>query len=286
MVKLIRAKSILHRSDGWFGAKYGMNIYRGCEHRCVYCDSRSDCYGISDFDHELLVKENAIELLEDELSRKRTKCTICFGAMTDPYTPSEAKYKLTAQALELMARFGFSVNITTKSDLVVRDVDILKRIGKATVSFTITTTDDDLARKIEPNAPPPSRRLAAMSKLSGAGIRVGVTMMPILPFIEDAPESILSIIHRAHECGAKYIMPWIAVSMRDGSREFLLDHLEFNFPGMKAIYQREFDKQYECKARNSKQLYRLFNDECARLGIIHRMEDLNPPSPPAQMELF
>lgn len=293
-IKPVHAKTILSRMadpNGWFAARYNMNLYRGCEHRCIYCDSRSDCYGIADFDHELLVKVNAIELLEKELPRKRTKGTISTGAMTDPYTPAEKEYRLTRQALELIDRFGFGVHITTKSDLITRDIDVLGRISRvrASVSFTLTTTDDDLARKVEPGAPSPSRRLEAMARLREAGIRVGVDMMPILPFIEDSDENILSIVRRAAEVGAEYIFPAFGTTMRNGSREYFYARLDELFPGVRARYELMFRDRYECPSPNKGRLRQVLTDECRRLGLLHDMAQINASftsNEPKQLDLF
>lgn len=164
-----------------------MNLYRGCQHQCIYCDSRSECYQIENFDTEVLVKANAIELLEKELARKRVKGTIGTGSMNDPYMPLEGDVNLTGRALKVIARFGFPVHIMTKSGLVLRDLDTLCEINTrfAAVSFTITAADDELAKKLEPGAPLVSARFEAMKTLSDHGIHTGITMMPILPFIED-----------------------------------------------------------------------------------------------------
>ena len=159
MIKEITAKTLLSSAkqpDPWFGIKYTMNLYRGCQHQCIYCDSRSECYQIEDFDHDVLVKANALDLLRDELPRKRVKGTVGTGSMNDPYMPLEAKLNLTGRALEIIADYRFPVHVITKSDLVVRDADILADIGRvyAAISFTITAADDDLSRRLEPGAPP------------------------------------------------------------------------------------------------------------------------------------
>ncbi|MCJ7717941.1 MAG: radical SAM protein, partial [Anaerolineales bacterium] len=190
MIEEITAKTILNhvkQPDPWFGLKYNMNLYRGCQHQCIYCDSRSDCYRIEDFS-KIQVKTNALELLEDVLPRKRIRGTIGFGSMNDPYMPVEREYRLTGKSLEIISTHEFPVHILTKSDLVLRDIDLLKEINGVytAVSFTITTADDELARILEPGAPLPSLRFQAMRELADAGILTGVTMMPILPFLEDS----------------------------------------------------------------------------------------------------
>ena len=191
MIKEIQAKTLLTRvkgPDDWFGLYYNMNLYRGCQHQCIYCDSRSDCYQIEDFDHDVLVKTNAIELLRRELAGKRVVGTIGTGSMNDPYMPLEAEVRLTRRALEVIAGSGFPVHVITKSDLVVRDIDLLEEISRrnyAAVTFTVTTAEDALSKRLEPGAPVSSRRLRALQTLHRRGILVGVTLMPVLPFIED-----------------------------------------------------------------------------------------------------
>jgi len=290
MINEIQAKVLLShvkQPDTWFGLKYNMNLYRGCQHQCIYCDSRSLCYGIEKFS-DVVVKVNAIELLEDELPRKRVKGTIGTGAMSDPYTPAEKTYNLTGQALEVIARFAFPVHIITKSDMVLKDLETLQDINRtqATVSFSITTTDDDLARRLEPGAPLPSDRLKAMTILAAKGIQVGVTMMPILPFIEDSAANIANIIKKAKAAGASYIVPWIGMSLRDRQRAYYYDKLDRLFPGMRGQYVRKFGNQYSCSANHADQLYKLFNELCAHYHLAQSVQQFTPKSSPEQLSLF
>jgi len=195
MIKEIQAKTLLShvkQPDTWFGLKYNMNLYRGCQHRCIYCDSRSLRYGIDHFDSDILVKANAIELLRKELASKRVKGTIGAGSMNDPYMPLEKRLNLTGRALDVIAEFRFPVHILTKSDLVLRDIDALAEISRvfATVSFTITAANDALGKQVEPGAPPVSARFKAIERLSARGINAGIILMPVLPFIEDNAENI------------------------------------------------------------------------------------------------
>jgi DNA repair photolyase len=271
MIIEIQAKTLLSHSkqpDPWFGIKYGMNIYRGCEHQCIYCDSRSECYQIENFKN-VLVKVNALELLEKELPRKRTRGTIGTGSMSDPYTPTEKRYNLTGRALEIIARHGFPLHAITKSDLVVRDLEALRQINRAlaVVSFTLTTVDDELARKVEPGAPLPSARLRAMAALADAGIHTGVTLMPVLPFIEDTTENILSIVRRAREHGASYLIPGFGMTLRDRQRSYYYDQLDRLFPDLRHQYEKRFGDRYSADARNTAQLDQVFRAECARLGL-------------------
>jgi len=275
MIKEIQAKTLLTNSknpSSWFGVKYGMNIYRGCQHQCIYCDSRSECYRIENF-NDVLVKVNAVEILRKELSKKRIKGTIGTGAMSDPYTFAEKKYMLTRKALEVIAEFRYPVNIITKSNLILRDIEILQEINKihACVAFTITTTDDDLARKIEPGAPSPSERLKAMGILSELGITTCVTMMPILPFIEDTEANILDIVKQAKEYGAKNIVSALGMTLRDRQRAYYYEKLDLLFPGLRGKYEKKFGNNYGCGTNNSKKLKQLLNEACYKCGISTEM---------------
>jgi len=290
MIEEIQAKVLLShvkQPDTWFGLKYNMNLYRGCQHQCIYCDSRSECYRIENFDTEVLVKANAIELLEKELASKRVKGTIGTGSMNDPYMPLEEEVNLTGRALKVIARFGFPVHIMTKSDLVLRDLDTLCEINTrfAAVSFTITTADDELARKLEPGAPLVSDRLRAMKMLSDHGIYTGVTMMPILPFIEDNEENIRQIVEKAHAHGAAYIIPWLGMSLRDRQRAYYYDKLDGLFPGLRQKYERMFGNQYYCAVPNADKLTGVLNELCDRYGIATRVKRYEPETG-TQMRLF
>ncbi len=254
-----------------------MNLYRGCQHQCIYCDSRSLCYQIEDFS-DILVKVNALELLERELASKRVKGTIGTGGMNDPYMPLEAEINLTGRALELMLRHRFPVHITTKSDLVLRDIDTIKAISEiyAAVSFTITTADDALARKLEPGAPPPSSRLQAMSNLANEDIYTGITLMPVLPFIEDNEANITDIVELARDSGASYIIPSFGMSLSDRQRAYYYDKLDIHFPGLRSKYEERFGEQYHCPASNAEALEKVFIELCNRYGIDTRMKTHSP----------
>jgi len=290
MIREIQAKVLLShvkQTDTWFGLKYAMNLYRGCQHRCIYCDSRSECYQIEDFDGEVLVKANAIELLTQELARKRVKGTIGTGSMHDPYMPLEKDVNLTRRALKVMARFGFPVHVMTKSDLVLRDLDTLCEISTrfAAVSFTVTTADDELGRKLEPGASLVSARFRAMKTLSDQGIYTGVSMMPILPFIEDNEANIGRIVEMAAAHGASYIIPWFGMSMRDRQRAYYYDKLDRLFPGLRQEYERTYGYQYHCPVPNAGRLAQVFEELCERYGIataIRRYESEGA----TQMRLF
>jgi DNA repair photolyase len=276
MIKDIQAKTLLARvkgPDDWFGLYYNFNLYRGCQHQCIYCDSRSECYQIENFNQDVLVKVNAVELLRKELAGKRVVGTIGTGSMNDPYMPLEAEKQLTRHALETIAEFQFPVHIITKSDLVLRDLDLLEQIRQtyAAVTFTVTTADDDLSKKLEPGAPVSSRRLAAMRRLSENGFLTGLTMMPILPFIEDNEENISRIVTLAHENGASYILPAFGMTLRDRQRAYYYDKLDHHFPGLHTRYEKAFGEHYSAPAQNHDRLEKAFTGLCQQYGIATKM---------------
>ncbi|MFL7812717.1 MAG: radical SAM protein [Anaerolineales bacterium] len=293
MVSEITSKTILNhvkQPDTWFGLKYNMNLYRGCQHQCIYCDSRSECYQLGDL-AEIKVKTNSLELLADALPRKRVLGTIGFGSMNDPYMPIESQYQLVRGALEVISEHGFPVHMLTKADLVLRDLDLLKKISSiyAAVSFTITTVDDRLAALIEPGAPRPSARLRAMDTLAKAGILTGLTMMPILPFLEDDPDSIRAIVRQAASHGASYIIPAFGVTLRQGSREYFYRKLDAHFPGVKEKYIQAYGESYECGVPGWRQLTAVFQEEITSAGLESRMPVFTPrqrSGNQAQLPLF
>jgi DNA repair photolyase len=277
MIKNIKAKTLLSSKkeglDDYFGIRYTMNLYRGCQFGCIYCDSRSTCYGIENFS-DVLVKENALELLEKELRSKRRKGTIGTGSMNDPYMPIEKKRELTRGALKLIKKYRFPLHVITKGDLVVRDIGLLKEISKvyAAVSFTITASDDKLAKQIEPHAPSSTKRFDAIKKLSDEGIYTGIVLTPILPFITDTEENIEEIVLKAKEAGAGYILCWFGMTMREGQREYFYSELDKRFPGLKGKYIRRYRNNYSCAVPSHDELYRMFNDLCRIEKIQTRMK--------------
>ncbi len=279
MIRLIPAKNIINRTghpESWFGTMYNMNIYRGCCHGCIYCDSRSDCYGLENFD-EIVAKKNALAIIERELIGKRKKGLIGTGAMSDPYNPQEAKCTLTQGALKLVDRYGFGIHIITKSDLVVRDMDLLQQINSHApvgIGITITAADDELAGRIEPAAPASSKRFAAIKKLNGHGIYAGILMTPILPFISDTPENILEIVRLAAENGARFIYPSMGMTLRDGQRAYFYGALDKLYPGLKWKYIKAFGNSYPCFSPHHQKLSRLFQRECEHYGIAYQMPDI------------
>ena len=289
-MRKITAKTMLSRvrqPDTWFGLTYSMNLYRGCSHGCIYCDSRSMCYGIDDL-ADVAVKENAVEVLRAELSGRRTKGTIGTGGMNDPYQPVENELCVTRRALEEIDRFGFPLHVMTKSDLVCRDIGLLRSIGRrnyAAVSITITTASDELAGKLEPAAPTPTERFGAIRMLASQGVYVGVTMMPLLPWICDGDENVAAIVRRAAECGASYIVPWFGMTLRDRQRWYFYDRLDRSFPGLRRRYSRRYGKRYYCASPRADELDRAFHGLCGEYGIEPGMRFYSPEES-RQLSLF
>ena len=263
-------------NNHWFGNNYNMNIYKGCCHGCIYCDSRSECYGVNDFD-TVRAKENALSLIDKELKSKRRTGVIGTGAMSDPYNPFERELCLTRQALELIDTHGFGVSIITKSDLITRDIDILQRIKEHSpvlCKITITASDDELCRKIEPNVSVSSERFSAVKKLTDAGIFTGVLLMPVLPFIADNEENVHQLVRLANESGARFIFPAFGVTLRANQRDYFYKKLDELFPSLKQKYIAQYGNSYECHSPNARKLYKLFSDECKRYGILYKMSDI------------
>ena len=279
-METIPAKHLLHRSRSteWFGTDHTMNLYRGCCHGCLYCDSRSDCYQNEAFD-QVRAKADALRILRDDLARKVRPAFICTGSMSDPYNPFEEELLLTRHALELVDAYHCGVAIATKSDLIVRDTDILASIqahSPVICKLTITTPDDALAAKLEPRAPAPSRRLAALEKLSEAGLFAGVLLMPVLPFLEDSGENVLAVVECAANAGARFIYPAFGVTMRQGQREYFLDGLERAFPGqgLKERYLRRYGDRYQCASPQAGELWKIFTAACRERGILYDMKSI------------
>lgn len=278
MIEEIEAKSLLQRVkyEEWFGADYNMNLYRGCCHGCIYCDSRSDCYHVEDFDR-VRVKAGAAELLRRELSAKRRVGVVGIGAMSDPYNPFERELRVTRAALEAIAAAGFGVSLDTKSALVTRDVDLLRRIRDqfaAIVKLTITTADDAISRKIEPRVCPSSERFEALRMLSETGIFCGVLMTPVLPFLTDSEENVRAVVAKTAQAGGKFVFSMYGVTLRSNQRQYFLEKAEERFPGMRGRYQRAFGNEYYCPAPEHERLKKIVREECRARGLLWRMPDI------------
>jgi len=258
---------------GILSSQNGMNLYRGCTHGCIYCDSRSSCYRMDHPFEDIEVKENALELLEDALRRKRKRCMIGTGSMSDPYIPLELKTEYTRKALLIIEQYGCGVALQTKSDLVLRDLDILKRINektKAVVQMTLTTADENLCRIIEPNVCPTKERFEALKTLRDNGIPTVVWLCPILPYINDTRENIESILRMCIKAQVRGVICFgMGLTLRDGSREYFYRQLDRHFPGLKERYIREYGDRYEVPSPRSDELMRLFHQTCGQNGIMH-----------------
>lgn len=265
----IRAKSILSSGNG-------INIYRGCTHGCIYCDSRSACYQMDHAFEDVAVKVNAPELLEDALRRRRRRCMIGTGSMCDPYLPLERETRLTRRCLEVIDRQGFGVSLLTKSDLVLRDLDLLRRINqtaKAVVCTTFTTFDEDLCRVLEPRVCTTRRRFETLKACREAGVRTGVWLCPILPFLNDTEENLRGLLEYCFAAGVEAIINFgMGVTLREGDREYFYAQLDRHFPGMKERYIRAFGNRYECLSPNAPRLERIFREECRKRGVLWEAE--------------
>ena len=273
----IPAKHILIRSKStaWFGTDHTVNLYRGCCHGCLYCDSRSDCYRNPNFDR-VTAKADALRILRDELARKVRPAFIAMGAMSDPYNPFEEELLLTRHALELIDAYDCGVSVDTKSDLIVRDIDLYQSIqahSPVICKLTVTTVDEDLAAKVEPRAPSPARRLAAVRSLAQAGVFCGVLLMPVLPFLEDRPEQVLSVVDRSADAGAKFIYSGFGVTMRQGQREYFLRELDRAFPGehLSRRYLARYGDRYRCPSPRARELWEVFAARCRERGLLYQM---------------
>lgn len=259
-------------AKGILSAQNGMNLYRGCSHGCIYCDSRSTCYQMDHPFEDIAVKENALALLESALRRKRSRCMIGTGAMSDPYIPLEQKLQLTRGALALIEKYGFGLAIQTKSSSILRDLDLLTRINqqaKCVVQMTLTTYDEDLCRKLEPNVSTTKERFETLKILRDAGIPTVVWLSPILPYINDTEENIRGILHYCTEAKVKGILCFgMGLTLREGNREYFYAQLQRHFPGLKEQYIRQFGDRYEITSPNQFALMGIYRDLCRKNGIL------------------
>lgn len=266
----VKAKSILTPTS--------MNIYRGCQHGCIYCDARSHCYQMQHDFEDIEVKENTLELLEDALKRKRKPCMIGTGAMGDPYIPLEKELKIMRGALELIDRYGFGIALQTKSCDVLRDMDLLRRINdktKAVVQMTLTCWDDDLCRIVEPHVSVTSERFEALKRFRDAGIPTVVWLCPLLPFINDTEENLTGILGMCAEAQVQGVINFgMGLTLRSGNREYYYRQLDRHFPGLKEKYIRLYGDSYEVPSPDSGKLLRLFHLICHETGMMHDNEQI------------
>lgn len=258
---------------GILSSTNGMNLYRGCLHGCIYCDSRSECYCMDHDFEDVEVKANALELLENNLKRKRSKCMLATGSMSDPYIPLENELKHVRKALELAYKYGFGFTLITKSNRVLRDLDLLTAINnktKCVVQMTLTTCDENLCKKIEPNVSTTKERVAVLKKLHEAGIPTVVWLCPILPFINDTKENIKEILDYCIEAKVYGIICFgMGVTLRKGNREYFYQQLDHLFPGMKEKYIKTYGIKYQLNSPNNNELMQLFHQTCQANGIVH-----------------
>ncbi len=263
-------------AKGILSAQNGMNLYRGCTHGCIYCDSRSTCYGFRHAFEDVEVKQNAPELLEKALRSKRKRCMIGTGAMCDPYMHCEETLGLTRKCLELIARYEFGVAIQTKSDRILRDLDLLKEINqkaKCVVQITLTTYDEDLCRILEPNVCTTARRVEVLEIMRDNGIPTIVWLSPILPFINDTKENIHGILQCCIRTKVYGIICFgMGMTLRDGDREYFYEALDKHFPGLRQKYHRKYGYAYEIESDQNAELMRLFHGTCEKHGIVHDVE--------------
>ena len=262
----VKAKGILNTNNG-------MNIYRGCQHGCIYCDARSRCYQMNHIFEDIEVKENALELLEAALKSKRHPCMIGTGVMSDPYMPLEAKLQMTRKALLLIEKYGFGATVLTKSDLILRDLDVLQRINarsKAVVQMSLTNCDPQLEQFLEPNVCSTQRRIQALKQFQQAGIPTVVWLCPVIPFLNDTEENIRTLVESCADAGVTGIIQYgIGLTLREGNREYFYAQLDKRYPGLKEQYIRTYGNAYELPSPREKELLPLFHELCEKYGIVH-----------------
>lgn len=265
------------KAKGIFTSEYGINIYRGCTHGCIYCDSRSEIYHFNHKFEDIEVKENAVELLKKELIRRRPQMVVT-GAMTDPYVPIEKRLQNVRKCLELIDRYGYGFACLTKSDLILRDLDLIKKINektKAVVQITLTAADDDLCKIIEPNVCPTSKRVEVLERLDENNIPAVVWISPILPYINDSEDNINAILDYCIDSNVKGVLNLdMGFSLRQGNREYFYEKLDENFPGLKDRYDDEFGDAEFIYGKNYRKLKGIIKKRCQKHGMLYEQKDI------------
>lgn len=265
------------QAKGILSAQNGMNIYRGCQHGCIYCDARSACYQMGHPFEDIEVKENAPQLLEAALRSKRRKCMIGTGAMSDPYIPLELELNLTRKCLEIIDYYGYGLAIQTKSDRILRDLDLLKSIhkkSKCVVQMTLTTYDEDLCRIVEPMVCTTRERYEVLKILQQEGIPAIVWICPILPFLNDTEENIGGLLDYCTDAGVKGILCFgMGLTLREGDREYYYENLDHQFPGLRGKYVRTYGNAYELPSPHSRVLMKQLHSVCRSHGMLHTPQD-------------
>lgn len=278
-MEYVKTRTIMTKSDQgghWFGIDYHMNLYRGCSFGCIYCDSRSEAYHIKNFD-EIKGKVNALDILEEELASKQFKGVVSFGTLSDPYNIMEEKYEFTRGALKLIEKYGFGVSIDTKSDLILRDLDLLKSINKKNnviIKISITTTDESLAKTLEPNVISPEKRFQLVKVLRENGIYAGVLMTPVLPFVTDSEENIKSMIKEAHRVRARFIYTKMGMTLRRTVADYYYEKIDQLYPGLSMDYKGIYEKSLIANPLRYKDLLELFVNECNKYQLLCDMGEI------------
>ena len=295
-MEILKTKTIMTKSNQgnrWFGIDYHMNLYKGCPFGCIYCDSRCEAYHIENFD-EVRIKENALEILEEELKSKGLKGVVSFGTLSDPYNPEEKELELTRNALKLIAKYKFGVSIDTKSDLILRDIDLLQEISEynnVIIKISITTYDDELARKLEPNVITSTKRFQVLKILRQNDLYAGVLMTPVLPFLTDTEENITNMILKSKESDAKFIYTKMGMTLKTNQRDYYYKALDVLYPGLKEDYIAVYGSKHICNSLHYRHLMELYLKMCSENNILTDMdaiiEDYKKEIPQnEQMSLF
>lgn len=267
----VRVKGIVSKTNG-------MNIYRGCTHGCIYCDARSNCYGMDHIFEDIEIKSNALELLEDNLKKRRNKAVINTGAMSDPYIHLEETLMNTRKSLEVIEKYGFGLAIQTKSNRILRDLELLKKINsknKVVVQMTLTTYDEELCKILEPNVSTTKERFETLKIFKDNNIDTVVWITPLLPFINDTEENIRGLLNYCIEAKVKGIIIFgIGLTLRSGSREYFYKNLDKYFPGMKKRYIEKYKNSYELVSENEKKIKEIIKELCEKNNIIYKLEDI------------
>lgn len=282
---------------GILSARNGMNLYRGCSHGCIYCDSRSTCYQMNHVFEDIEVKRNCLEVLESELRRKRTKCMISTGAMSDPYLPLERTLQYTRKSLELIRDLGFGATVLTKSDLVLRDLDVIEAIHRSTrfvLQMTLTTYDESLCAILEPHVASTRRRFEVLQRFREIGIPTVVWLSPILPFINDTKENLEGILTYCKDAGVKGIICFdMGVTLRSGDREYFYAALDRHFPGLKERYIQTYGNAYSLLSPNHPQLMAQVKSFCRENNMLCRpdqvfayLSEFEEKNRPVQLSFF
>lgn len=260
------------QAKGILSANNGLNLYRGCTNGCIYCDSRSKCYQMDHEFEDIEVKENALVLLEDRIRRKRKPCMIGTGSMSDPYSVAEIELKYTRSLLELIKRYGFGVTLITKSNLILRDLDLIKDINdktKCVVQMTLTTFDETLCKKLERKVCTTKERFEVLKQLSNLGVPTVVWLCPILPFINDTKENLIGLLNYCIEAKVYGIICFgMGLTLREGNREYFYKMLDLEFPHLKDLYIKNYGDSYNVISHNNNELMTLFFKTCKANNIV------------------